>query len=122
MRQLRPDFKTIADFRKDNAAAFKAVVREFTRLCRQLGLFGGQLLAVDGTKIKASNAADRNWSQRKLAKQQAQLEAKLEEYLKALEAADTQESAVDRTAPPDSRASANAGSHRPEPALGDRSG
>jgi transposase len=88
VRQLRPDFKTIADFRKDNAKAFKAVVREFTRLCRQLDLFGGQLLAIDGTKIKASNAADRNWSQGKLAKQQAQIEAKLDEYLKALETAD----------------------------------
>jgi transposase len=91
LRQLRPDFKTIADFRKDNAAAFKAVVREFTRLCRQLNLFGGQLLAIDGTKIKASNAADRNWSQSKLAKQQAQIEAKLDEYLQALEAADAQD-------------------------------
>lgn len=88
VRQLRPDFKTIADFRKDNAKAFKAVVREFTRLCRQLDLFGGQLLAIDGTKIKASNAADRNWSQGKLAKQQAQIEAKLDDYLQALETAD----------------------------------
>ncbi|HEV2437443.1 MAG TPA: transposase [Verrucomicrobiae bacterium] len=58
LRQLTPDFKTIADFRKDNAVGFKAVVREFTRLCRQLDLFGGQLLAIDGTKIKASTAAD----------------------------------------------------------------
>jgi transposase len=88
VRQLRPDFKTIADFRKDNAAAFRAVVREFTRLCRQLDLFGGQLLAIDGTKIKASNAADRNWSQSKLAKQQAQIEARLDEYLKAMASAD----------------------------------
>lgn len=90
LRQLQPDFKTIADFRKDNAAAFKAVAREFTRLCRQLGLIGGQLLAIDGTKIKAQNAADQNWSQTKLDKQQAQLEARLEEYLQALEAADAQ--------------------------------
>src|SRR6476660_3662313 len=59
LRELKPDFKTIADFRKNNATAFKAVVREFTRLCRQLDLFGGQLLAIDGTKLKASNAADR---------------------------------------------------------------
>jgi transposase len=91
VRQLRPDFKTIADFRKDNAKAFKAVVREFTGLCRQLDLFGGQLLAIDGTKLKASNAADRNWSQCKLAKQQAQLEKRLDEYLKALATADAQD-------------------------------
>ena len=88
--ELQPDFKTIADFRKDNAAAFKAVVREFTRLCRQLDLFGGQLLAIDGTKLKASNAPDRNWSQTKLDKQLAQTEAKLEEYLRALDQADVQ--------------------------------
>lgn len=88
--ELKPDFKTIADFRKDNAAAFKAVVREFTRLCRQLDLFGGQLLAIDGTKLKASNARDQNWSQNKLDKQLAKAEAKLEEYLQALERADQQ--------------------------------
>lgn len=90
LRELKPDFKTIADFRKNNAAAFKAVGREFTRLCRQLDLFGGQLLAVDGTKLKASNAADQNWSQAKLDKQLTQTEARLEEYLRALDQADTQ--------------------------------
>lgn len=88
MRELKPDFKTIADFRKDNAVAFKAVVREFMRLCRQLDLFGGQLLAIDGTKLKASNARDQNWSRKKLDKQLAKAEAKLEEYLEALEQAD----------------------------------
>ena len=90
MRALKPDFKTIADFRKVNAEAFKAVVRQFTRLCRQLDLFGGQLLAIDGTKIKASNAADQNWSQTKLDKEMARIDARLDEYLKALDAADTQ--------------------------------
>jgi transposase len=90
LRELKPDFKTIADFRKDNATAFKAVVREFTRLCRQLDLFGGQLLAIDGTKLKASNARDQNWSQSKLDKQLSRAEAKLEEYLQALEQADAQ--------------------------------
>jgi transposase len=90
VRELKPDFKTIADFRKDNAGAFKAVVREFTRLCRGLKLFGGQLLAIDGTKLKASNASDRNWSQSKLDKQLGRTEAKLEEYLAALDQADQQ--------------------------------
>src|SRR5580692_10678507 len=87
LRQLRPDFKTIADFRKDNAAAFKAVVRELTRLCRQLDLFGGQLLAIDGTKLKAVNAADRNWSQAKLDQQLARTDARLADYLQALDQA-----------------------------------
>lgn len=100
LRELKPDFKTIADFRKDNAAAFKAVVREFTRLCRQLDLFGGQLLAIDGTKIKASNAPDQNWSRTKLDQQQAQVEARLEEYLKALEAADATPEVTPRAVSP----------------------
>ena len=90
MRELKPDFKTIANFRKDNAKAFKGVVRQFTQLCRQMDLFGGQLLAIDGTKLKASNAADRNWSQSKLDKQMAKVDGRLEEYLRALEAADAQ--------------------------------
>ena len=97
LRELAPDFKTIADFRKDNAAAFKAVVREFTRLCRQLDLFGGQLLAIDGTKLKASNARDQNWSQARLDKQLAQVEARLEEYLHALDQADARPEPAPRT-------------------------
>ena len=94
LRQLTPDFKTIADFRKDNAAAFKGVTREFTQLCQQLDLFGRQLLAIDGTKIKAQNARDQNWSQSKLEKQLAQAQTRMAEYLQALDEADAQESAV----------------------------
>lgn len=90
LRELAPDFKTIADFRKDNAAAFKSVAREFVGLCRQLHLFGGQLLAIDGTKLKANNARDQNWSRTKLEKQQAQTQARLEEYLAVLAQADCQ--------------------------------
>jgi len=90
LHELKPDFKTIADFRKDNAKAFKEVVRQFMRLCRQLGLLGGQLLAIDGTKLKASNAPDRNWSQSQLDKQLARVEAKVQEYLQTLDTADAQ--------------------------------
>lgn len=96
LRELKPDFKTIADFRKDNAAAFKAVAREFTRLCRQLDLFGGQLLAIDGTKLKAVNARDQNWSRAKLDKQLAQIETRLDEYLQALDQADAPPEAAPR--------------------------
>ena len=53
-----PDFKTIADFRKDNLAPLKAVARQFTLLCRKLELFGGELLAIDGSKFRAVNARD----------------------------------------------------------------
>lgn len=93
-RQLAPDFKTIADFRKHNAESFKAVNREFTRLCQRLDLFGRQLLAIDGTKIKAQNARDQNWSQTKLEKQLHQAQEKMETYLKTLDEADAQEGAA----------------------------
>jgi transposase len=59
---LKPDFKTIAGFRRDNRAAFGAVFRQFVLLCRRLGLFGRELLAVDGTRIKAVNNKDRNFT------------------------------------------------------------
>ena len=55
VRHLKPDFKTIADFRRDNRAAFRAVFREFVGSCRGLDLFGRELVAVDGTRIKAVN-------------------------------------------------------------------
>jgi hypothetical protein len=63
-----PDFKTIADFRSDNRAAFRAVFRQFTLLCRELNLFGRELLAVDGTRIKAINNKDRNFTKNLLEK------------------------------------------------------
>jgi hypothetical protein len=61
LRGLTPDFKTIADFRKDNRRAFKPVFRQFVLLCRKLDLFGGELLAVDGTRLKAVNSTERNY-------------------------------------------------------------
>jgi transposase len=64
LRSLKPDFKTIADFRSDNRAAFKKVFRDFVILCRRLDLFGRELLAVDGTRIKAVNNKDRNFTTR----------------------------------------------------------
>src|SRR5207302_11203925 len=62
LRHLKPDFKTIADFRRDNRAAFRSIFREFVLLCRQLDLFGRELLAVDGTRIKAVNNKDLNFT------------------------------------------------------------
>src|SRR5215213_1708795 len=63
---LRPDFKTIAGFHKDNRNAFKAVFRQFVLLCRKLDLFGRELVAVDGTRLKAVNSRDRNFTREKL--------------------------------------------------------
>jgi len=91
LRRLAPDFKTIADFRRDHRASFKAVHRQFHLLCRKLDLFGGQLVAIDGTKLAAVNARDRNFNPKKLKELIARADARLEEYLAQLDAADATE-------------------------------
>ena len=83
LRHLKPDFKTIADFRRDNRAAFKPVFREFVLLCRRLDLFGRELLAVDGTRLKAVNNKDRNFTRAALAAFIELADAKLDDYLQA---------------------------------------
>src|SRR5271157_4879965 len=93
LRTLKPDFKTIADFRSDNRAAFKTVFREFVILCRRLDLFGRELLAVDGTRIKAVNNKDRNFTMGSLQKFIEAADKKLEDYLKRLDAGDVEERA-----------------------------
>ncbi|MGA9210280.1 MAG: IS1182 family transposase [Terriglobales bacterium] len=88
-----PDFKTIADFRKDNLKALQAVCRQFTLLCRKLELFGGELLAIDGSKFAAVNARDQNFNAAKLKDLIARADARLAEYLAQLDRADTTEPA-----------------------------
>jgi transposase len=66
MRKLTPDFKTIADFRKDNAEAIRKVCRQFTLLCKQMELFAGEFVAIDGSKFKAQNSKKRNFTAKKL--------------------------------------------------------
>ena len=98
--KLAPDFKTIADFRKDNLKALKAVHRQFILLCRQLELFGGQLLAIDGSKFRAVNSRDHNFSAGKLQELIAHTDARLAEYFKTLDEADAAPSAgppIDKT-------------------------
>lgn len=72
--RLSPDFKTIADFRKDNGAAIRSVCREFVVLCRNLNLFSDALVAIDGSKFKAVNGRDRNFTKHKLKARMQQLE------------------------------------------------
>jgi transposase len=91
VRQLAPDHKTIADFRRDHRAGFKLVHRQFHLLCHQLKLFGGELVAIDGTKLAAVNARDRNYNQKKLEELRARADARLAEYLQQLDAGDTAE-------------------------------
>ena len=91
LRHLKPDFKTIADFRRDNRAAFRAVFREFVLLCRQLGLFGRELLAVDGTRIKAVNNKDRNFTRASLRQYIDAADKRLADYLRRLDESDVAE-------------------------------
>jgi transposase/IS5 family transposase len=92
LRHLKPGFKTIADFRADNRLAFRSVFRQFVLLCRQLDLFGRELLAVDGTRIKAVNNKDRNFTRASLTKFIELADAKLDDYLQRLDQSDTTES------------------------------
>src|SRR5208337_3718664 len=89
--RLAPDFKTIADFRKDNLAPLKAVARQFSLLCRKLELFGGELLAIDGSKFTAVNARDQNFNAAKLQDLIARSDARLAGYLEQLDTADAAE-------------------------------
>jgi transposase len=94
LRTLKPDFKTIADFRADNRDAFKAVFRQFILLCKRLDLFGRELLAVDGTRIKAVNNKDRNFTRNSLEKFIKAADERLEEYLQRLDEGDAAESGM----------------------------
>jgi len=84
LRGLRPDFKTIADFRRDNAKALPKVFRLFVRLCRDLKLYGQELVAIDGTKLKASNHPARQAGAAQLEQWIAAADARIAEYLAAL--------------------------------------
>src|SRR5215469_7263495 len=89
--RLAPDFKTIADFRKDNGPAIRAACRQFVELCRRLDLFSLQVAAIDGSKFKAVNTRDKNFTRGKLKKRIDQVEESIARYLAALETADRQE-------------------------------
>jgi len=89
--RLMPDFKTIANFRKDNSKAIRGVCRQFVVLCQQLGLFGENLVAIDGSKFKAVNNRDRNFTSAKLKRRMEEIESSISRYLTALDAADRQE-------------------------------
>ena len=94
LRTLKPDFKTIADFRRDNRAAFRAVFRQFVLLCRRLDLYGRELLAVDGTRIKAVNNKDRNFTRSSLREFIRRADEWLEDYLKRLDEGDVEDGAT----------------------------
>jgi len=92
--KLVPDFKTIADFRKDNGHAIRGVCREFITLCRSLDLFSEAIVAIDGSKFKAVNNRDKNFTDRKLKARMQQLEESIARYLTELDRADREPALV----------------------------
>jgi transposase len=89
--RLAPDFKTIADFRKDNGPAIRAACRRFVDLCRKVGLFAHQVAAIDGSRFKAVNTRDKNFTRASIQRRMEQVETSIERYLGMLETADRQE-------------------------------
>jgi transposase len=91
LRRLTPDFKTIADFRRDNRKPIRDVSREFTLFCRRLDLFSGDLVAIDGSKFKAVNRRDRNITKKQLKRLIQKLDEDIDRYLDEMDEADEEE-------------------------------
>ncbi|MHA6140187.1 transposase [Pseudomonas mohnii] len=89
--RLMPDFKTIANFRKNNSKAIQGVCRQFVVLCQQLGLFRESLVAIDGSQFKAVNNRDRNFTSAKLKRRMEEIESSVNRHLAELDAANRQE-------------------------------
>jgi len=94
--RLMPDFKTIANFRKDNGPAIRNVCGQFIVLCRKLNLFSQAIVAIDGSKFKAVNNRDRNFTSAKMKRRMAKIEESIERYLGAMDTADRAEPEVAR--------------------------
>ena len=90
--RLAPDFKTIADYRRDNGKAIRKVCQQFIVLCRKLDLFSQPIIAIDGSKFKAVNNRDRNFTRGKLKARLKQIEESIERYLAAMDTADRTQS------------------------------
>jgi len=97
IQMIRPDFKTIADFRKDNTKALQGVFRKFSLLCRKLDLFGLQLFGIDGSKFAAVNHTSKVYNQNKLEQLLEKIDARIEEYLSTLEQGDQDEKEISPT-------------------------
>src|SRR5207253_1256924 len=92
--RLTPDFKTIANFRKDNGRAIRNVCRQFVVLCQRLDLFTQAIVAIDGSKFKAVNNRDRNFTRAKMQRRMAQIEENIARYLADMDTADRAEPAI----------------------------
>lgn len=92
--RLKPDFKTIANFRKDNGKPIRNVCRQFVVLCQQLDLFADAVVAIDGSKFKAVNSSDRNFTDAKIKRRLEEIESSISRYPAELDSADRQEPAA----------------------------
>ena len=96
MEGLRPDDKTICNFRKDNAKALKETFREFARMCQELKLYGGEVIATDSVKIRAKNALDNNHNETTVKNALSRIDKKINEYMKSLEEGDMEDEGEER--------------------------
>ena len=94
LKKLKPDFKTIADFRKDNSDALKGVFRQFSLLCKEWDLYGKEVLAIDGSKFRASNSKRNNYSKKKIQRRLKHIDEKIDSYLDELDRNDHEEADV----------------------------
>ena len=101
MEKLSPDHKTIARFRKENSSALKNVFRDFVKLCIELGLYGKELVAIDGSKFKAVNSKDNNYNDKKIKERIARINTKIDEYMQQIDEADTDENAAEKVKSPE---------------------
>jgi transposase len=92
--RLAPDFKTVADFRKDNGSAIKASCRQFMMICKQMNLFAESQIAIDGSRFKAVNNRDRNFTRAKVKRRIEAINTSLDRYLGQLASFDRQEQAI----------------------------
>jgi transposase len=99
LTRLMPDFKTIADFRKDNGKGIKAVCRQFVQMCRQMNMFADSLFAIDGSKFKAVNSKDNNYLPSNVKYRINKIEKSIEEYLSKMDTQDKTEKSDDKATP-----------------------
>ena len=93
LRRLRPDHKTIAEFRRQDRKSIRKLFREFTLLCKKLDLFGAELVAIDGSKFRAVNAKKRNYSRKMLEEIMQSIDERIARYLDTVDRADTSDDA-----------------------------
>ncbi|MEO8666859.1 MAG: IS1182 family transposase [Ignavibacteria bacterium] len=99
MKKLQPDFKTIADFRKDNIESIKKVCREFTIFCRKLNLYAGELVSIDGSKFKAVNNKEKCYTRNYIKSELKEIDENINKYIKEIEKIDTQENKFSKLDP-----------------------